>query len=155
MESNKQVLRKFLGKSPVILDTRKRSILKDRIKIETWQKNMEYLENENSWGKREAAHPLVQTIIDGEFALPPMLYRSTDRNWFIAAYPDVVMYFYPTVDLAVGNKDLYTKTQEVEDDYQKMLDYLDQFQLNQTLTLFYIKKFYKEVLGRGLLLSEN
>ncbi len=111
--TNKLILKKYLGRAPTIIDVRKRSILKDRINIETWQKNMEYLENEHSWSKRENIHPLVQTIIDGEVALPPMLYRSTDRNWFISAYPDVIMYFYPTVDLAVANNELYKKTQEV------------------------------------------
>jgi len=155
MGVDKQVLKKYLGKLPTILDLRKKSIVKDKIDLSIWEKNMQYLENDFNWNLRESAHPLVCTIKDGEALLPPVLYRTTDKNWFIAAYPDVIMHFYPTVDLAIPKKELINKTQEVEEDFQKLQEYLDKFKLNQTLSLVYIKRFYSEVLRKEFLLSEN
>lgn len=155
MEVDKQVLKKYLGKMPTILDLRKKTIVKDKIDLSMWEKNMQYLENDYDWNLHESAHPLVCTIKDGEAFLPPVLNPMTDKNWFIAAYPDVIMHFYPTIDLAIPNEKLINKNQGVEEDFQRLQEYLDKFKLNQTLSLVYMKRFYSEVLRKEFLLSEN
>ena len=102
----------------------------------------------------EDAQKELESLINEDF-LPPVLYPMTDKNWFIATYPDVIMHFYPTIDLAIPNEKLINKNQGVEEDFQRLQEYLDKFKLNQTLSLVYMKRFYSEVLRKEFLLSEN
>lgn len=155
MTVKKQIIKKYLGKTPFFLDLRKKSLLKDNIDIEKWEKNMQFLVNSSNWDLRETVHPFVNTIIEGDSFLPPVLWKKEDRNWFIAAYPDVIMYFYPTVDLELSEEENLQKRQECDPDFQKLQVYLENYKLNQTLTLIYMKDFYKKTLNREFLMSRN
>lgn len=153
MNNKKEVIKKYLGKTPFFLDLRKKSLLKDNIDIEVWEKNMQFLENPNDWDLQEKIHPLIKTITSYEEALPQMLWKSQDRNWFIAAYPDVIMYFYPEIDLSLTQEEKLKKRKVSDPDFQKLQEYLDKFRLNQTLTLIHIKDFYKNYLKKEFLMS--
>ncbi len=155
--NKKQIIRKYLGKIPFFIDLRKKSILKDNINIQVWEKNMQLLEADE-WDRfdlRKDVYPLVRTIIDGASGLPPMLYKSTDRNWFIAAYPDVIMYFYPSVDLELTEQEEKLKRQECDPNFQKLLEHLEKFKLKNPHNLLYMKNFYKETLKKNFLLSKS
>lgn len=157
MTDKKHVIKKYLGKTPFFLDLRKKSLIRDTIDIEVWEKNMQFLESDwfNKFDLKNRVHPLVKTITEFEEALPPILWKSQDRNWFIAAYPDVIMYFYPEIDLYLTKEEKLEKRKISDPDFQKLRDYLDQFKLNQTLTLIRIKDFYKNHLKKEFLLSTN
>ncbi len=155
MKHSKQILNKYLGKAFSWFDLRKKAILKDCINIDAWEKNIRFLENSSDENFRKEAHPLVVKISQNRADMPLILQRDQDRNWFIAAYPDVIMYFYPSIDLELTNEEVSKKMKEITNDYKKLEKYLEQYILNQTNALLRMKKFYKEVLGREFLLSKN
>jgi hypothetical protein len=153
MKHTKQTIKKYLGKSSFFFDLRKKAILKDNINMNIWERNMEFLENIDDWNLKEKAHPLILKIIEGDSFLPPVLQKNQDRNWFIAAYPDVIMYFYPSIDLQLTHEEVSKKMFEVNDDFEKLQNYLQQFILNQTLSLLHMKRFYKKILRKTFLLT--
>jgi hypothetical protein len=153
-KEKKKTLRRYLGKLPSWFDLRKKALLEDKIDIDRWAINMEYLETKDLSLRQKADHLVVQ-IDDGSPFLPPVLMEKQDRNWFIAAYPDVIDYFYPTVALGLGDRTdtARRKMAEVETDYQKLKQYLSSKKLNQTLTLLHMKRFYKDELKKCLSLT--
>lgn len=110
---------------------------------------MEFLERPHDVDRRGTAHPLVPAVLDAEMLLPPVLWPGTDRNWFIAGYPDVVAHFYPTTI----SGELTALPAQTAADFGELEKYLAEFNLNQTLTLIYMKEFYKTRLRRPLLFA--
>lgn len=125
-KQKKSILKKYLGGFPAWFDLRKKEIVNDNINIEQWQINMNFLIYKHGtidpsekkafkdwtetfyntgsdeikyegWYLEEHATPVLLNISDVD--LPPILCRDRDRNWFLAAYPDVFEYFYPQKDL--------------------------------------------------------
>lgn len=148
----KEVITKYLGRLPFWFDLRKKALLEDNIDIDRWRTNMEYLQTKD-WDLREEVDPLVARIDDATPFLPPVLWERHDRNWFIAAYPDVIDYFYPNVypDLPPDTRE--TKMTEAQSRRRKLDEYLSSKKLNQTLCLLYMKRFYKDELKRRFSLA--
>lgn len=179
-KQKKSILKEYLGFLPAWFDLRKKEILNDNINIEQWQINMNYLICNHgaidSSERKAFEHwaEIFENSINGEFEeyfeehvtpvllnissadLPRILYRDQDRNWFLAAYPDVFEYFCPQTNLSL---DLDAELQRVEEhvkatraDYEKMEQYLATGKGNQTIYLVRMKTFYKNELNKNLLL---
>jgi|GEM_PF-2526978 len=175
----KAILKKYLGLSPVWFDLRKKEILKDNIDINQWQINMNYLihkygtidsseqkaleewlrnledtENdeldfEEHLGKN--ATPILANILDGD--LPPVFYKDQDRNWFLAAYPDVFGYFYPQPNLLADDFDkemlrVEEHVKNVTEDHKRMEQYISTGKGNQTIYLVRMKNFFQYELDK-------
>jgi len=156
MKEKKRILKGYLGNYPAWFDLRKKEILKDNIDINQWEINMEYLEEGFSIISRgkdsDKKTPLVEIISDGISFLWPVVHKKID-NWFVAAYPDVIMYFYPSVNIKLGHEIINKKMMDVEKDFQELKKYLTPKKLNHPLNLIYIKRFYKKMLNKKLLLE--
>jgi len=179
-KQKKSILKEYLGFLPAWFDLRKKEILNDNINIEQWQINMNYLICNHgaidSSERKAFEHwaEILENSINGEFEeyfeehvtpvllnissadLPRILYRDQDRNWFLAAYPDVFEYFCPQTNLSL---DFDAELQRVEEhvkatraDYEKMEQYLATGKGNQTIYLVRMKTFYKNELNKNLLL---
>lgn len=132
-KQKKSILKKYLGWFPTWFDLRKKEILNDNINIEQWQINMNFLiythgsidpgekKALNDWAEtfyntcsdeilyegkylEEHATPILLNVSDSD--LPPILWKDRDRNWFLAAYPDVVDNFYPQIEYIYPREDL-------------------------------------------------
>jgi hypothetical protein len=121
-KQKKAILQKYLGFTPALFDLRKKAILNDKINIEQWRINMNFLickhgtihsceksaleywaettgiaDNDKSKFEgylQEHVTPVLLNISDAYLDLPRILCRGQDRNWFFAGYPDVFEYFY-------------------------------------------------------------
>ncbi len=181
-EYKKSILSEYLGNSPAWFDLRKKEILNDNIDISQWQINMNFLiykygtidsseqKSFNRWVAifkyenkemdfeqylQKRVTPNLLNILDGD--LPRILYRNQDRNWFLAAYPDVFAYFYPQPD--VRAEDFDAELRRVENhvetttiDYESMGEYVLTGKGNQTIYLVRTKNFYKNKLHKDFLL---
>ena len=100
IEEKKLIIRKYLRRKFTFgTDVRERALLEDNINISQWAKNMEYLKTQDYF-KREGVTPLVIRIDEAGHCLPPILWGDRKKkNWFIAAYPDVINYFIPSADI--------------------------------------------------------
>jgi len=180
IKQKKAILKDYLGFSPAWFDLRKKEILNDNINIKQWQINMNYLiyeygsiysSEENAfdhWAEtfnnpvnifeeylEEHVTPILLNISD--IYLPRILFRDQDRNWFLAAYPDVFEYFYPQANLLAENFDTELRrvkehVKAVTADHEKMEQYLTTGKGNQTIYLVRMKTFYKNELNKNLLL---
>lgn len=75
--------------------------------FEYWTQTFDYIgSDEIEFGGYLEKHvtPVLLNISDVD--LPPILWGDQDRNWFLAAYPDVVEYFYPQVEYSYPQEDL-------------------------------------------------
>lgn len=151
-KERRKIITKYLGRLPFWFDLRKKALLEDNIDIERWRTNMEYLETKD-WSLREKVDRLVMNISHATPFLPPILREGQDRNWFIAAYPGVINYFYPSVNLDLPRDTIIRKMEEVKSDYEKLDQYLRSKKLNQTLCLLYMKRFYKNELKKKFSLA--
>ena len=182
------ILKQYLGASPAWFDLRKKTILEDNIDINQWQINMNYLINK--YGSIDSSEhkayddfisklerqddefdifdfeedlekkvtPVLLNILDAD--LPPILYNNQDRNWFLAAYPDVFEYFYPQPNLFAEDFDneLIRHEKQViglKELHKKLEQYSSQLITNQTTQLFRIKDFYKKELNKNFLLCTD
>lgn len=150
IEEKNHIIRKYLRrKYPFGTDVRERALLEDNINISRWAKNMEYLETRDYF-KREGVTPLVVRIDEAAASLPPILHGDRKkRNWFIAAYPDVINYFIPSADIDFSlPEDPYEDT-EGESIFHKSVESLPEqqivkFQRDPTEFLLYLKRLYKD-----------
>ena len=175
----KKILKKYLGLSPVWFDLRKKEILKDNIDINQWQINMNYLiykygtidsseqkaleewlsnleDAENDEFDFEEhleknVTPVLTNILDGD--LPPIFYKDQDRNWFLAAYPDVFEYFYPQPNLPADDFDkemlrVEEHVKNVTEDHKRMEQYISTEKGNQTIYLVRMKNFFQYELNK-------
>ena len=179
-KQKKSILKEYLGFLPAWFDLRKKEILKDSINIEQWQINMKYLIDKhgtlnssernafNNWREtfedpfiafldleKRATSTLVN-IAAGD--MPRILHADQDRNWFLAAYPDVFDYFYPQTNWLAEDFDAETQLVEehllaIEAVHERMQQYLVTGKGNQTIYLIRMKNFYKNELHKNLLLS--
>jgi hypothetical protein len=152
----KERLRKYIGDS-LMANSKIDQIIYDNIDLDIWEKNMKFLEDGIGDG-----YPLISTIINGGVALPSFLWPGKDRNWFIAAYPDIVIYFWPEVDLQLSEKERINRIKIVHNDIERLDKYLDEQkyskaapEVNQFFTLLYIRNFYKDVLKKDFLLVKE
>lgn len=183
IKHRKAILKKYLGLSPVLFDLRKKEILKDNIDINQWQINMNYLIykygtidsserkafNKWRWNLEDAENdefdfeeyleknvtPVLTNILEG--GLPPIFYKNQDRNWFLAAYPDVFEYFYPQPNLHADDHDLDKEILRTEEqcinvmegqDYKRMEQYISAGKSNQTIYLVRMKDFFQYELNK-------
>lgn len=179
-KKKKTILNKYLGSSPSRFDLRKKEVLKDDTDIHQWQINMNYLiynygtidsseqrafeewrdnleDKENDEFDfleylKEKVTPVLLNIVDS--SLPQILYNNQDRNWFLAAYPDVFEYFYPQPIFPADDFDKEIRRVEelvkkVKDDHDKMEQYVSTGKGNATIYLIRMKNFYKEELNRN------
>jgi len=178
-KQKKTILKKYLGLSPAWFDQRKKEILKDNIDIHQWQINMNYLiykygtidsselrafeewkynlenkENDEfdfSEYLEERVIPVLLNITD--FSLPEILYNNQDRNWFLAAYPDVFAYFFPQDDYSADDfkkemRQVDEHVKETKYDYERMEQYVSTGHGNQTIYLVRTKNFYQKELNK-------
>ena len=177
-KQKKSILKAYLGFLPAWFDLRKKEILKDNINIEQWQINMNYLIDKHGTidsSERKAFNNWSETLEDPFIAcldlethvtsslvnmadgdIPPILYTA-DRNWFLAAYPDVFDYFYPQTNWLAEDFDAETRRVEehleaVRADHERMEQYLATGKGNQTIYLVRMKDFYKNELNKKFLL---
>lgn len=179
-----KILKKYLGKIPVRYDSRKSAILKDNIDINQWQINMNFLtcwhrnpspierqaleewkahkkQEDEEFDYREFLESNVtpELIHIPEVDLAPVLRANEDRNWFLAAYPDVFDFFYPHENL--NAEDLDREFELAEEKREKSLAYHDKLiqhvralgESNQMVYLIRMKDYYRKILNRSFLLS--
>lgn len=182
-KQKKFILKKYLGGFPAWFDLRKKEILNDNIDINQWQFNMNFLIYKHGtfdpsekkafkyWSEtfdytendviefgaylEEHVTPVLLNISDVD--LPPILCRDQDRNWFLAAYPDVVEYFYPSfhllaVDFDAERRRVEDRVEAVAAECERMQQYLTTGKGNQAIYLIRMKKFYKNELKNNFLL---
>jgi hypothetical protein len=183
-KKQKKTILKYLGSSPFWFDLRKKEILKDNIDIHQWQINMNYLiynygtidsseqraferwrdnleDKENDEFDfleylEEKVTPVLLNIADS--SLPQILYNNQDRNWFLAAYPDVFEYFYPQTIFSADDFDKEIRRVEehvkkVKDDHDRMEQYALTEKGNQTIYLVRMKNFYLQELNKKFSLT--
>jgi len=174
-----RILNKYLGNAPAWVDARKKAIINDNINILQWERNMIYLihtydlksnyleENLN----KESLTLLPSVVLDlNDLSLPPILQQNQDRNWFIAAYPDVVDYFFPQYNYRnipevneehKGNllrKEMDRVQKRIEstkNDFDNMVKIISKKNVSQTSTLIMIKDFYKEKINKKFILAKK
>lgn len=179
-KQKKSILKDYLGFLPAWFDLRKKEILKDSINIEQWQINMNYLIYKhgklnssernafNNWSatledpfiacldlETHATSALVN-MADGD--IPPILYTA-DRNWFLAAYPDVFDYFFPQTNYLAEDFDAEIRRVEeryeaVEADLERMAQYVATGKGNKAIYLVRMKNFYKNELNKKFFLCD-
>lgn len=182
-KQKKSILKRYLGFSPAWFDLRKKEILKDNIDINQWQINMNYLiykygtidsseqkafegwvsnfeDSKNDEFDFEEqlekyVTPVLLNISDAD--LPRILYKDQDRNWFLAAYPDVFEYFYPQPNLLADDFDEEMRRVEehvkaVTGDHKRMEKYVSTGKGNQTIYFVRMKAFYKDELSKNFLI---
>lgn len=175
----KAILKKYLGLSPVWFDLRKKEILKDNIDINQWQINMNYLIHKygtidsseqkalEEWLRNledaendeldfeehleKNATLILANILDGD--LPPVFYKDQDRNWFLAAYPDVFGYFYPQPNLLADDFDkemlrVEEHVKNVTENHKRMEQYISTGKGNQTIYLVRMKNVFQYELDK-------
>lgn len=152
IEQKKKLIRKYLRrKLPFGTDPREKALLEDNIDIGRWAKNMEYLETQDYF-KREGVDPLVVRIDEAAAFLPPLLHGDRKkRNWFIAAYPDVINYFIPSADIDYSVPEDPNAETEGEAIFHRLIESLPEQQVakwDATRFLLYLKRFYKHQLKR-------
>jgi hypothetical protein len=178
-KEKKAILNDYLGRYPAWFDQRKKEILKDNIGIIQWRINMNYLihnygaidaSEEKAFSKWTETFEYLNydflennvtkiLITINESDLPPILYKNTDRNWFLAAYPDVFEYFYPQVnhsayDLHAELQRIIEKNDQITKNHsERMQRYIYSGRVNQTIVLIRLKNFYKDELSNNYLLS--
>lgn len=173
----KESLKKYLGFGAVWFDTRKKEIFNDGIDIKQWMDNMnyliytfgpideserrafeewEYINEVNYLEIEEIASPVLRKV-DGNdvMRLPPFLYKGTDRNWFLAAYPDVVDYFYPMIDYKkdLDSEQIRVDAESDKIDHNRLTLLLSQKPVNQTIMLIRLKNHYRDLTGNEFLLE--
>lgn len=159
IEEKKKIIRRYLGrKFPFGTDPREEALLEDDIDIGRWAKNMEYLETQDYFN-REGVEPLVVRIDEAAAFLPFILHGDRKkRNWFIAAYPDVINYFFPSVDIDYSVPENPYEDTEGESIFQKLMESLPEkqfvkFKRDPIEFLLYLKRFYKDKLKKGFSLT--
>jgi len=127
--------------------------------LEEWLSNLEDAENDELdfvEHLEENVTPFLANISDGN--LPPIFYKGQNRNWFLAAYPDVFEYFYPQPNYLADDFDkemlrVEEHVKNVTENHQRMEQYISAGKGNQTIYLVRMKKFYKDELNKNFLLS--
>ncbi|MFH1597364.1 MAG: hypothetical protein ABIG94_13555 [Pseudomonadota bacterium] len=175
-EEKKSILNDYLGRYPAWFDQRKKEILKDNIDIIQWQINMNYLidnygtidpSEEKAFSKwTKTFEYLNDDFLENNVTkvllhimgsdLPPILDQNKDRNWFLAAYPDVFEYFFPQFNLSANDFEAEKrpiKEQIAETHFERMQQYIYAGKGNQTIYLIRIKNVYKKELLNTFLLS--
>ena len=155
-EEKKKIIRKYLGRSLFRSDPREKALLEDNIDIEQWAKNMEYLETQDYF-EREGVDPLVVRIDNAAAFLPSIFWGDRKkRNWFIAAYPDVINYFIPSADIDYSVPEDPNEETEGESIFHRLIESLPEQQVvkwDVTEFLLYLKRFYKDELKRRFSLA--
>src|SRR4030042_2800767 len=100
--------------------------------------------------------PVLTYISDGNLA--PVFYKNQDRNWFLAAYPDVFDYFCTQVNYKSDDIDKETlrveeHIEKTSDEFERMEKYVSTGKSNQTIGLIRMKNFYLYELNKKFLLS--
>jgi hypothetical protein len=119
---------------------------------------MEYLETQDYF-KRDAVDPLVVRIDEAAAFLPLILLGDRKRrNWFIAAYPDVINYFFPSADIDYSVSENLHEDTEGELIFQKVLESLPESQVakfkhDPTKFLLYLKRLYKDKRKKNFFLT--
>lgn len=110
----KKILKKYLGRTPQKDDARKRELIRDAIDLHQWEINLlylglmadrpasEYIDIDSlPDNDRDIVHNvtapfanIVETMKATPFLYPEAM-NFRDMYWYIAAYPDVVAFFYP------------------------------------------------------------
>lgn len=101
--------------------------------------------------------PVLTYISDGNLA--PVFYNDQDRNWFLAAYPDVFDYFCTQVNYKNDDFDkemlrVEKHTVQTRDEFERMEKYVSTGKSNQTIDLIRMKNFYLYELNKKLLLRD-
>lgn len=108
-----KILERYLGKKNYQKDERKLTLLQDNIDLHQWQTNMELIfsdispdmsvEHASLLGEekemllKNATPELRQVLMGLQAAIHfPLGLRNEANAWFIAAYPDVLNFFYPS-----------------------------------------------------------
>lgn len=175
------ILKKYLGFWPAWFDLRKKEILKDNIDIKQWQINMNYLIYKygtiDKSEQRAFEDWVAFNVKDGEeyeeysekkitpillyisFDVPPILREGQDRNWFLAAYPDIFDYFYPQMnyenDFDIEMPRIEQHIEKITDEFERMEKYALTGKGNQTTYLIRMKNFYRYELNRNFLLTKK
>lgn len=93
------------------------------------------------------------------FDVPPILREGQDRNWFLAAYPDVFDYFYPQMnyknDLDIEKLRIEQHIVKIRNEFERMEKYASTGKGNQTIYLIRMKNFYCYELARKFLLTKG
>ncbi len=184
-EDDIEILHQYLGQTSYLLDKKKLSLIKDEINLEQWQKNMNlifsdisprmfFLENSSVFlGEKENqllnnATPELKIVLKGLSSVinyPLSLKRDT-HAWFIAAYPDVLNFFYPSPDY--GKKSFDEELKRVKKSNQVTDAIMDDFLSNIEKKyeghkiepniddfLLELKEYYKNELNKQFLLSNG
>ncbi len=159
----KKVIREYLG-GLLRSDLREQvlqTLLEDNIDIARWAKNMEFLKGGGGYTQAmreflgmEGVDPLVARISCAKIHLP-LIFGGIESDWFIAGYPDVVNYFFPSAD------GLYVEPKAVERTegellYRKLMEsqeWLHTDELNSVEFLLYLKRYYKDELKKRFSLA--
>lgn len=174
-----EILEKYLGNNDYRFDEKKLNLIQDQIDLFQWQVNMELILRgiNPSWSAGllgdedknilEKATPDFKHVLIG---LGSVIHFPIDLNketqaWFIAAYPDVLNFFYPSPDYhkVPLEKELKRVEKQEElvdpiiDDFQNtMEEKYKQKKQPPNIEAVYIdlKNYYKNELNRRLLLSK-
>ena len=90
--------------------------------------------------------------------IAPIFHKDQDRNWFLAAYPDVFEYFNPQINFYAN--DLQGEQKRVEEHVKRSFDNNERMQKyvlngkgNQTIFLIRMKDFYHLEMKKKILLA--
>jgi len=128
---DKQILNKYLGKSYFKKDRRRQELLNDFIDLRQWESNINFVTSgidrnavfidENEQAIINAASPIFGKIVE-HMKTPidyPQALNFRDMFWYIAAYPDVIDFFYPVVEnYPYDEKTIKNETRKINESRQ-------------------------------------
>lgn len=173
-----EILEKYLGNNDYQHDEKKLNLIQDQIDLSQWQINMEFiirgikprwsgLLGEEDEKILEGATPELKQIFSvglnsGNF---PFELNEEILYWFIAAYPDVLNFFYPSPDY--DKRPIKEEFKRVEKQGELIEPIMDDFQSNmeekykvdnqlpnKEIVYLELKNYYKNELKKRLLLSK-
>lgn len=176
------LLQKYLGPSSYLLDKRKLNLITDEINLKQWAVNMDFIFSgispdmspvfANLLGEEKekllkTVTPELRTALMGSMNLPLALSKDKEVHaWFIAAYPDVLSYFYPSPDY--GKKPFEDERKRVEKQEKivgPILDAIEKLEMeiykndfekgrfDYNILLIDLKDNYKNITKRELMLK--
>jgi hypothetical protein len=153
-----KILQEYLGPGNYSFDERKKCLIEDGIDLKQWQINMEFIlrnidptlepeyENliiEDNRVFLKKVTPKLKLILQGlkppQLYYPPFLNDKVKYSWYIAGYPDVLDYFYPSPNYSKGSEYLDEELKKVEK-RQAVVD-----PLMDDLSIYIQKKYEKEI----------
>jgi len=170
-----------LGWRPTWLDERKKILVRDGIDLGQWDRNLAFLgsginplgivrDDEESETLSAATSLLVKVVLAARVGWDFPLVLSATHRWFLAAYPDVFDYFYPSPGYLSGDANAALQTYESQRSVRRtqlypVLDLLEEQVSNACprlgdealfeKLLVAEKNYYKETLGRSFLLQKS